>query len=85
MNTRKLLLKLSKRFPKKYAKDNHDFVGLMVGKLPLEVNKIVVCLDLDEEIIDEVIRTKPDLIITHHPFIYGSKSKVLKHDLAKAE
>ena len=85
MNTRKLLLKLSKRFPKKYAKDNHDFVGLMVGKLPLEVNKIVVCLDLDEEIIDEVIRIKPDLIITHHPFIYGSKSKVLKYDLAKAE
>jgi dinuclear metal center YbgI/SA1388 family protein len=84
MNTRKLLLKLSKRFPKKYAKQNHDFVGLMVGKLPLEVNKIVLCLDLDQEIIDEVICLKPDLVITHHPFIYGSKTKVLKYDLEKA-
>ena len=83
MNTKSLLLKLSKLFPKKYAKQNHDFVGLMVGKLPLEVNKILICLDLDEEIIEKAISESPDLIITHHPFIYGKKSKVLKYDLNK--
>ena len=85
MKTRTLLLKLSKQFPKKYAKQNRDFVGLMCGKLPEEVKKIVLCLDLDNSILEDVIRTKPDLIITHHPFIYGSKSKVLKKDLAKKE
>ena len=83
MNTRKLLINLSKRFPKRIAKQNHDFVGLMVGKLPLEVHKIVICLDLDNQIIDEVIKIKPDIVFTHHPFIYGSKAKVLKYDFDK--
>ncbi len=85
MNTKTLLKKLAKRYPKKYAKANHDFVGLMAGKLPEEVNKILLCLDMDEEIFDAVKEVKPDLVITHHPFIYGPKSKVLKYDEAKRE
>ena len=40
MNTRQMLLKLSKRFPKRIAKMNHDRVGLMMGKLPEEVQVI---------------------------------------------
>lgn len=83
MKTKSLLTKLAKRFPKRYAKMNHDYVGLMVGKLPIDINHIVVCLDLDEEIIDEVINLNPDMVITHHPFIYGTKAKTLKRDLKK--
>lgn len=83
MNTRKCLIRLAKRFPKRIAKANHDFVGLMVGKLPKECNKVVVCLDLDEQIIEEVINIKPDIVFTHHPFIYGSKTKILKYDIQK--
>lgn len=83
MNTRKLLLKLSQKFPKRYAKMNHDRVGLMTGKLPLEVNKIVLCLDFDDEVLPTVIKEKPDLILTHHPFIYGTRARVLSHDPVK--
>ena len=54
MNTKSLLNKLGKRFPKKYAKMNHDFVGLMTGKLPEEIHKIVLCLDCDWEIFDKI-------------------------------
>ena len=39
MKTRSMLIKLSKQFPKKIAKKNHDFVGLMVGKLPDEIKQ----------------------------------------------
>ena len=83
MKTRVLLTKLSKRFPKRYAKMNHDFVGLMVGSLPEEVNKILLCLDFDEEVIDLAIEMKPDIIFTHHPFIYGPKGKILKYNPIK--
>ena len=83
MNTRKMLLKLSKQFPKKYAKMNHDRVGLMMGKLPEEVRKILLCLDLDHEILALVKQEKPDLILTHHPFIYGTRAFVLSHDPVK--
>ena len=84
MNTRKLLLKLSKQFPKRYAKANHDRVGLMNGKLPDEVHKILLCLDFDYEVLPIVKKEKPDLILTHHPFIYGTRGYVLSHDSIKA-
>ncbi len=83
MKTNILLNKLAKKFPKRFAKMNHDFVGLMVGKKPEEVNKIVLVLDLDEEVYPLVKEVKPDIVITHHPFIFGPKAKILKHDEKK--
>ena len=83
MKTNILLNKLAKKYPKKYAKENHDFVGLMVGKKPEEVNKIVLVLDLDWEIFPKVKEVKPDIVITHHPFLFGPKAKILKNDESK--
>lgn len=85
MKTKVLLAKLSKRFPKRYAKENHDFVGLMAGKLPEDVHKILLCLDFDKLVYPTALKEKPDLILTHHPFIYGPKAKILKYDLLKRE
>ncbi len=85
MNTKSLLNKLGKRFPKKYAKMNHDFVGLMTGKLPEEIRKIVLCLDCDWEIFDKIKEEKPDLVLTHHPLVYGLRSRVFKRDPSKKE
>ena len=83
MKTNILLNKLAKRFPKRIAKANHDFVGLMVGKKPEEVSKIVLVLDLDWEIFDKVKEVKPDIVITHHPFFFGPKAKIRKFDESK--
>ena len=83
MKTNILLNKLAKRFPKRIAKNYHDYVGLMVGKKPEEVHKIVLVLDLDWEIFPKIKEVKPDLVITHHPFIYGTKARVLKNDASK--
>ena len=85
MKTNFLLNKLSKRFPKRLAKIYHDFVGKMTGNKPEEVNKILLCLDLDWEILPMVKEIMPDLIITHHPFIFGTKYRVFKRDLSKKE
>lgn len=85
MKTRQLLLILSKRFPKRIAKKYCDYVGLMCGKLPLETHKILLCLDYDEEVFEVAKKEKPDLIISHHPFIYGTKAKVFKYDLKRKE
>ena len=78
-----ILRKLAKNFPKRYAKANHDYVGLMVNKRPDKVSKVLLLLDLDWEILPFVKEFKPDVIITHHPFIYGTRAKVLKYDESK--
>ena len=83
MKTNILLNKLAKRFPKKYAKANHDFVGLMVGKKPEEVRKIALVLDMDWEVFPLIKEVKPDIVISHHPFFFGSKAKILKFDERK--
>ena len=85
MKTRHLLNKLAKLYPKKYAEQFHDYVGLQVGKLKADTNRILLCLDFDEELMNEAIKFQPDLIITHHPFIYGTFKKVLTSDPQKKE
>lgn len=84
MKSKVLLRKLSRQFPKSIC-DSYDFPGLQVGKMPEEVNKILVCLDFDQYVLPTVLKEKPDLIITHHPFIFGKKSVVLAHDKNKKE
>ena len=84
MNTIKLLRNLAKRFPKSIG-DRDDHLGLMTGKLKEETKHIVLCLDLDDisfSLIKEM-EHKPDLILTHHPFIYGTRYRVLKHNEIK--
>ena len=83
MKTKLLIRKLATRFPKRLAKFYHDHVGLMTGKLPEEVHKIVLCLDFDWEVLPLIKENKPDFIITHHPFIYGTKYQVFKRDKNK--
>lgn len=80
MNTKLMVTKFGKMFPKKYAKMNHDYVGLMTGKLPDEIHKVLLCLDCDEILFPTIEKEKPDIVISHHPFIYGTKGYVLKHD-----
>ena len=86
MKANKLLRKLAVNFPKS-IKSPGDYVGLMTGKLKDETNTILLCLDFDNEVYETMIEKgyKPDLILTHHPFIYGTKYRVFKHDLNKKE
>lgn len=85
MNTKQMVTKFGKLFPKRFAKMNHDYVGLMTGKLPKNVHKVLLCLDCDELLYPMIEKEKPDLVISHHPFIFGTKGFVLKHDPYKKE
>ena len=84
METIKLFRELAKRFPKS-IKSRGDRIGLMTGKLPDQINHILLCLDFDEEVLNMVrkMEKKPDLILTHHPFIYGPRQHVLKRSEIK--
>lgn len=87
MKTKELLKKLGKNYPIKISKKYHDFSGLQCGKIKEETKTIFLCLDFDIEVFNYIkennLLNKIDIIISHHPFIYGKKSNVLKHDLNK--
>lgn len=85
MNSKVMVRKFGKFFPKRFAKMNHDHVGLMTGKLPEEIHKVLLCLDCDWEVLPLIKMYKPDLVISHHPFIFGTKAQVFKYNEDKKE
>jgi dinuclear metal center YbgI/SA1388 family protein len=56
--------------------EDWDNVGLLVGDLAADVNKVMVCMDLTEPVLAEAIRAKAQLVLTHHPLIFKSVSRV---------
>lgn len=79
MNGHAFISILGKKFPQKIAKKYGDYVGLMTGKIPSRINKVLLCLDYDEEVHEHAKAYRPDLILTHHPFFYGNKKEVLEN------
>ncbi len=85
MNTHTLITRLGRMFPRRIAISNHDYFGLMCGHLKEDTESVLLCLDFDDIVYKKMMEEglKPDLIITHHPFIFGTKKWVLDHDPAK--
>ncbi len=80
--------------PKSYAVEG-DKIGLMIGTLNKPVKKVMIALDVLEEVIDEAVAENVDLIIAHHPLIFRPLknidentangrivTKAIKHDIA---
>ncbi|WP_090831387.1 MULTISPECIES: Nif3-like dinuclear metal center hexameric protein [unclassified Bacillus (in: firmicutes)] len=80
--------------PKAYAMEG-DKIGLQIGTLNKSVEKVMVALDVLEEVVDEAIEKNVQLIIAHHPPIFRPLKKLttdnvsgrmieklLKHDIA---
>jgi dinuclear metal center YbgI/SA1388 family protein len=49
----------------------YDNVGLLVGDPENTVTKILTCLDVTEDVIEEAIEKGCELIVAHHPLIFG--------------
>ena len=54
-----------------------DKTGLQIGNLEKDIKKILVALDVSKDVADEAVRTKSDLVLTHHPLIHDPLDKIL--------
>ncbi len=64
-----------------YMKYDFDNIGILVGFPDNEVNKVLVSLDITDDVIDEAIKIGADLIVSHHPIIFEALKKVTVDDL----
>ncbi len=75
--------------------ESYDNSGLQVGLADREISSALITLDVTEEVIDEAISHKCNVLVSHHPLIFnGIKSltgktfterilyKAVKHDIA---
>lgn len=75
MQLKEIIKKFEGIVPKQieWEKDNS---GLQLGDPDREVKKILICLELTREVIEEAKEQKTDLIFTHHPFFFRAIKKI---------
>lgn len=56
--------------------DDWDNSGLQVGFPEADVDKVLVCLDVTEAIVEEAARLGCRMIVSHHPLIFKALSQV---------
>ncbi|WP_078379673.1 Nif3-like dinuclear metal center hexameric protein [Sutcliffiella halmapala] len=67
--------------PKRYAMEG-DKIGLQIGTLNKPIKKVMVTLDVLENVVDEAIEKEVDLIIAHHPPIFRALQNVTEDHAA---
>ncbi len=78
MKRENLINILNKYFPQENAFD-WDYVGLqIIGKE--EINSVLVTLDITLEVLTQAIENDVDMIITHHPILFGEKEDLIKEN-----
>jgi dinuclear metal center YbgI/SA1388 family protein len=89
------IIQLFEQFSPKALAMVDDKIGLQIGRLNKKIDRIMIALDVLEEVIDEAIERNVQLIIAHHPPIFRPLKnvltdtvqgrmieKLLKHDIA---
>lgn len=56
--------------------ESYDNSGLLIGDPRKEVEKVLVCLDVTEEVIEEAAEKGCGLVIAHHPLIFSGLKRL---------
>ncbi len=75
MQLQKLISELELLAPSSYQ-ESYDNAGLIVGSPNTEINKALICFDVTEEVLEEAKTIGANLIISHHPIIFGGLKKL---------
>lgn len=75
--------------------ESYDNAGLLTGNSSQECTGLICCLDVTEEVVEEALQQGCNLLVAHHPLIFGglkringnnaverSLIKAIKHDIA---
>ena len=90
----KQVLSALERFAPLPFQESWDNAGLQLGLTEVEVSGALLCLDVNEQIVDEAVAKGCNLIVSHHPLLFrGLKQisgadyvqrsviKAIKHDI----
>lgn len=71
--------KIEQRYPQNLSED-WDNVGLLIGDAEAEIKRILVCLELNENVANEAVEKHADMIVSHHPLIFTPLKKIVRSD-----
>ncbi|HFU75621.1 MAG TPA: Nif3-like dinuclear metal center hexameric protein, partial [Arcobacter sp.] len=70
MKIKEIINELQQIAPPIYQ-ESYDNAGLIVGDAQASITGILICLDSTEAIVDEAIEKGCNMIIAHHPIVFG--------------
>ncbi len=79
MKLRDIIKQLDKDFPFSLAME-WDNIGLLVGDMEADINKVFLNLDVTDEAVAEASLWGADLILTHHPLLFSPARTVTEQD-----
>jgi dinuclear metal center YbgI/SA1388 family protein len=56
--------------------ESWDNAGLQIGLTEAEVSGALLCLDVNEQIIDEAVREGCNLVVSHHPLLFRGLKQI---------
>ena len=75
MKLSKIIESLEKWAPSIYQ-ESYDNSGLIIGNINSDIKGCLITLDCTEKVIEEAIKKKCNLIISHHPILFKSINKI---------
>ena len=60
--------------------ESYDNAGLQIGDPAVDATAALLCLDVTEPTIDEAIKRGCNLVISHHPLLFGSVKNITTED-----
>lgn len=80
MKLQEITQKLGLLAPESYQ-ESYDNSGLLIGNPDMEITGALVCLDVNEQVLDEAISEKLNLIVSHHPLIFKGLKRLTGKNL----
>ena len=59
---------------------DYDNAGLQIGLTEAEVSGALLCLDVNEKIVDEAVAAGCNLVVAHHPLIFRKLRRITDED-----
>ena len=74
------ILRSLEEFADPALQEQYDNAGLITGERNVECTGAIVCLDATEDVVNEAIQKKCNLIVSHHPIIFRGLKSISSKD-----
>jgi dinuclear metal center YbgI/SA1388 family protein len=58
--------------------EEYDNTGLLIGNPDTEISKVLITLDITDEVLDEALQNNCNLVISHHPLIFKGLKRLVE-------
>ena len=72
----KEIIQVIEQFAPLQYQESYDNAGLIFGQADREVTNVLLTLDATEAVIDEAVAKGCNLVIAHHPIVFGGLKKI---------